>query len=138
MTLKSPKTNAVLGMLLGVLATAALAQEQLIGLSAWKIRGTAAQSRWIEVHHIEPWNGGQLFHVEVLGRRNGDPSWRIIHLVPHLAITEPALRRSVSRRSRERAVYPETFDGAYAQWKRLNADGRAPICDVSVEDCMRP
>jgi hypothetical protein len=114
-----------------------MAQHQSIDVGAWKIRRTAEQTRWVEVHIIEPWNGTQLLHVEVLGHRTGDPSWQIIHLVPHMAVTLEALRRSVLRRSKERPIYPETFDGAYGVWKQVNSKGEAPICDLSVEDCMQ-
>lgn len=138
MTPNGSTTTAAAIAVIALLAGSALAQSLPIEVGTWKIRGTSEQSRWVEVHIIEPWNGTQLFHVEVLGHKTGDPSWQVIHLVRHMAITEQALRRSVLRKSRELAVYPETFDGAYAVWKSRYANGQAAICDVSVEDCMKP
>jgi|SRR5271165_2963275 len=134
---RSTTTAAAIAVFV-LLVGPALAQPLPIEGGTWKIRGTPEQTRWVEVHMIEPWNGTQLFHVEVLGRKTGDPSWQVIHLVRHMAITEQALRRSVLRKSRELSVYPETFDGAYAVWKSRYANGKAAICEVSVEDCMKP
>ncbi len=138
MTPNRSTTTAAAIAVFALLAGSALAQAIPIEVGTWMIRGTPEQSRWVEVHQIEQWNGTQLFHVELLGHKTGDPSWQVIHLVRHMAITEQALRRSVLRKSRERSVYPETFDGAYAVWKSRFANGQAAICETSVEDCMKP
>jgi uncharacterized protein DUF5086 len=138
MTPNRSTTTAAAIAVFALLAGSALAQPLPIEVGTLKIRGTADQSRWVEVHKMEPWNGTQLFHVEVSGHKIGDPSWKVIHLVRHMAITEQALRRSVWRRSKELSVYPETFDGAYAAWKLRYANGQGAICAVSVEDCMKP
>jgi Domain of unknown function (DUF5086) len=118
-------------ILIGV-AAAVSAQDDVINSGVWAIRGTAVETRWIEIHQVEKRNGAPLYHVEVLGRKKGNPSWQ----VAHLAITGAALKRSITGPSRDRGVYPETFDGAYVQWQELDAAGKAPICDRSVEDCM--
>jgi hypothetical protein len=88
------------------------------------------------IYQVERRNGTQLYHIEVLGRRTGDRPWEVLHLVPHMAITEAALLRSIRGPSRELGLYPEAFDGAYVQWQQLNASGKAPICSRSVEYCM--
>jgi len=86
---------------------------------------------------VEPWNGTRLYHIEVLGRMTAQPVWQIVHVVSHMAITEAALKRSVTGASHERAVYPETFDGAYSAWRRHNASGDAPICGRSVLEWLK-
>jgi hypothetical protein len=125
----------VLSMLGNVVAIAA-PLDGAFNTGTWQIRGTPVESRWIEVHKVDEWNGAKIYHIEVLGRGKGNPAWHLRHLLAHMAITETALRRSVVRQSRERAVYPETFDGGYAEWRQLNASGRAQICERSVEECM--
>jgi Domain of unknown function (DUF5086) len=102
----------------------------------WGIAGTPGETRWIEIHQVEPWNGTRLYHIEVLGRMTGRPGWQVVHIVPHMAISEAALKRSVTGASHQRAVYPETFDGGYFAWRRQNAGGDAPICDRSVLECL--
>ena len=126
------------GIAMALIAAAATvaAQDEVISSGIWAIRGTAVETRWVEIHQVEKRNGVQLYHIEVLGRKKGNPSWQVEHLVPHMAITEGALKRSITGPSRDRSVYPETFDGAYVQWQELNAAGKPPICDRSVEDCM--
>lgn len=128
--------NAIVPIVLAAAAVSATAHRGEIDVASWGIRGSAIETRWIEIHQVERWNGTQLYHVEVLGRRRGSRSWELLHLVPHMAITEAALMRSVREPSRELSVYSETFDGAYVQWQQLNVGGKAPICARSVEDCM--
>lgn len=131
----NPLRNAIVPIVLAAAAVSAATQGE-IEAGNWGIRGTPIETRWIEIHQVERWNGTQLYHIEVLGRRKGSRSWEVLHLVPHMAITEAALMRSISGPSRELGVYPETFDGAYVQWQQLNASGKAPICNRSVKDCM--
>jgi len=102
----------------------------------WQIIGTATETRWVEIHQVEDSRQERLYHLEVLARRKGAPIWQISHIVPHMAITEPALRRSVTCASKARAVYPETFDYAYDKWRQENKTGSAPICERSVAECM--
>jgi len=102
----------------------------------WQIIGTPTETRWVEVHQVEDSRQARLYHLEVLARKKGAPTRQVLHVVPHMAITEPALRRSVTRPSKERGVYPETFDSAYAEWRQLNETGKAPICDRSIVECM--
>jgi len=125
-----------IGVILIGVAAAGSAREDAISSGVWAIRGTAVETRWIEIHRVEKKNGAPLYHIEVLGRKKGNPSWQVEHLVPHMAITGAALKRSILGPSRDRGVYPETFDGAYVRWQELDAAGKATICDRSVEDCM--
>ena len=127
-----------IGIALALIANAAMvaAQDEIISGGIWAIRGTAIESRWIEIHQVEQRNGAPLYHIEVLGRKKGNPSWQVEHLMPHMAITGAALKRSITGPSQDRGVYPETFDGAYVQWRELDAAGKAPICTRSVAECM--
>ena len=123
-------------VLMGAAAATEAAQDEAFSSGIWAIRGTAVETRWIEIHQVENKKGALLYHIEVLARKLGNPSWQLVHLVPHMAITKAALKRSITGPSRDRSVYPETFDDAYVQWQELDAAGKAPICDQSVEECM--
>jgi hypothetical protein len=102
----------------------------------WELSGTATEERWLELHLIEGEGQNAVYHVSILSRHVGDPVWKLTHVVPHMAITDAALRRSVIRlATRKRASYPETYDGAYRQWLQLQAKGNAPICVTSVIEC---
>ncbi len=136
MFVANPLRNAIVPIVLAAAAVSAAAHGGEIDVGCWGILGTPIETRWIEIHQVDRWNGTQLYHIEVLGRRKGSRSWEILHLVPHMAITEAALMRSIRGPSRELGVYPETFDGAYVHWQQLNASGKAPICNRSVKDCM--
>ena len=94
--------------------------------------------RWVEIHNLGGAKQTGLFHVEVLGRRRGDPAWKVEHLVPHLAITTAALRRSIVEPLAGLSVYPETFEDAYRLWQKAGgAAGKRPICESTVDDCLR-
>jgi hypothetical protein len=92
----------------------------------------------MEVHQLEGIGAHMLFHVSVLSREKGLPAWNIKHIVPHLAITEAALRRSVTGPApKQRMSYPEQYNEGYSQWLELQAQGKAPICETSVLECAR-
>src|SRR5262245_17305954 len=90
-------------------------QADLQTVRSWQIEGTQTQRRWIEIHRVEDSGQSKLYHVEILGREIGSPIWDVVHLVPHMAVTEAAIRKSARARAKERAVYPETFDDAYGK-----------------------
>jgi len=101
-------------------------------MSTWRLPGTSSEVRWLEIHQIE----GTLFHISVLSRVKGQPIWSLKHLSAHMAITEAALRRSVSGHAlKERMSYPEQYNEGYGQWQKLRAEGNAPICETSVLEC---
>jgi hypothetical protein len=106
--------------------------------SVWDLPGTATEDRWVEIHSVETTGTTAVYHVSVLSRRKGAAAWSLKHLVPHMAITEAALRRSVIKLSRsQRTAYPETYDGGYSHWRALQNNGAAPICDASVLECAK-
>lgn len=101
-------------------------------MSTWLLPGTHSEVRWLEIHQID----GPLFHISVLSRVKGQPVWSLKHLIAHMAITEPALRRSVTGPAlKERFSYPEQYNEGYDQWQKLRAAGDAPICEISVLEC---
>ena len=104
----------------------------------WSIEPDGSTTRWVEIHNLEEAKTTGIFHVEVLGRRRGDPAWKIQHLAPHLAITTAALQRSVRKPLTRGSVYPETFDAAYSEWcKARDGGGNTPVCSSTVAACIR-
>lgn len=105
-------------------------------MSTWRLPGTRAEERWVEIHEIEGNGADRLFHISVLSREKGQPSWNLKHVLPHMAITEAALRRSVlGPAPKQRMSYPEQYNEGYSQWRGLLAQHNAPICDTSVLEC---
>jgi hypothetical protein len=104
--------------------------------SVWELSGTSTEDRWLEIHHIEGAGDKAVYHVSVLSRLKGRPVWDLRHVVPHMAITDAALRRSVIRLApRPRTSYPETYEAGYREWRALQAKGGAPICETSILEC---
>lgn len=108
--------------------------EHKIGI--WEISGVPGQKRWIVIHNLEEAKKTGLFHIEVIGRDKGQPVWSIKHIRNHMAITTEALQRSIVRPLKRGAVYPESFDTAFVEWKRKATKGEGPICKTSIVDCL--
>jgi hypothetical protein len=102
----------------------------------WAIPGTAKLNRWIVIHGLAASETSGVFHIEVIGREKGRPAWDITHLCNHMAITLAALKKSVVKALKSGAVYPESFDSAYAAWQQV-PEAQRPICERSVLDCLR-
>jgi len=116
----------------------AMADEDLVSMSAWQLPATRSEDRWLELHQIEGVGETRVYHVSVLSREKGHPVWSLKHIVPHMAITEAALRRSITGPARkQRMSYPEQYNQGYGQWRKLRAQGNAPICETSVLECAR-
>jgi hypothetical protein len=103
----------------------------------WEIAGKGGLRRWIVIHNLDEAKGTGIFHIEVIGREKGRPSWDIRRICNHMAVTQGALARSVLRPLKSGAVYPESFDDAYARWKKDAEAGNRVICDRSVLECLR-
>src|SRR5580692_10049605 len=133
--------NFTLGALLTVgstlmVASAAVGNNDFALMSIWKLPGTPTEDRWLEVRSIDGSDANVLYHVSVLSRKKGSQVWDIKHIVPHMAITAAALRRSVVQlASGERDSYPESYDNGYRQWLQARSEGSAPICATSVIEC---
>jgi hypothetical protein len=107
-----------------------------IPMSTWQLPGTPSEDRWLEVHEVEGNGANMLFHVSVLSREKGRPVWSFKHVLPHMAITEAALRRGVTGPApTQRMSYPEQYDEGYSQWRKLRAQSNASICETSVLEC---
>ena len=106
-------------------------------LGIWKIEGNALQKQWLIIHNLEEARHSGLFHIEIIGRKKGQPTWSIIRIRNHMAISLEALKRSVIRPLKSGGVYPESFDSAYARWKEAADQGRADICISTVADCLK-
>lgn len=102
----------------------------------WSIADMPGMSRWIVIHDPASAEDGGVYHIEVIGRKTGAPAWQTVHLVPHMAITEQALRASVVEPLQSGAVYPESFDDAYAAWQSQNDGAGGAICASTVVACM--
>jgi hypothetical protein len=104
--------------------------------SIWMLPESASDLRWLEVHKIEGVGSEALYHISVLGRHRGDPVWNLKHIVPHMAITEAALNRSVARAaSRMLPAYPESYNEGYRAWLELRKKGNPPTCETTVMEC---
>ena len=124
--------RVVLSILAVVSLSVPAAEPSFTPMSTWRLPGTPTEVRWLEIHQIE----GPLFHISVLSRVKGQPIWSLKHLTAHMAITEPALRRSVTGPApKERFSYPEQYNEGYDHWQKLQAKGNAPICETSVLEC---
>jgi hypothetical protein len=102
----------------------------------WAIEGKGKLSRWIVIHNLAEAKNTRAFHIEVVGRVKGRPSWDIKHICNHMAISEDALKRSVTKPLDKGAVYPDAFDDAYAKWKKDAEAGQKVVCDRSVQECL--
>jgi len=103
---------------------------------AWSIAAAPGMDRWIVVHDPAASQATGVYHVEVIGRKTGDPSWQVVRLVPHMAITERALLDSVIEPLQSGAVYPEPFNDAYAAWRAQNGGAGGKVCRTAVVECM--
>ena len=102
----------------------------------WSIEPTKKMKRWIIIHDMESSVNNRVYHIEVIGRAHDAPAWQVERLVRHMAITEKALKASVKKPLTSGAVYPESFDSAYASWHLENNGRGGVICDTTVRECM--
>ena len=107
-----------------------------IAVGIWSINGTGKEQRWIVIHNLADGKKTGIYHIEVIQKATGAPSWQIERLVKHMAITEAALKRSVVKPLNSGAVYPEAFDDARAEWQAQNGGKGGEVCSTSVIDCM--
>ena len=88
------------------------------------------------IHNLADGKKTGIYHIEVIQKATGAPSWQIERLVKHMAITEAALKRSVVKPLNSGAVYPEAFDDARAEWQAQNGGKGGEVCSTSVRDCI--
>lgn len=124
-----------------LLATAAWGEEinlQAHSIGIWSIHGAKNDFRWIVIHNLADGARTGIYHIEVLSRRKGDPVWKLKHLANHLAISEPALKRSIVHPLKSGAVYPESFDYALKAWQAENNGAGGQVCETEVVRCLAP
>lgn len=102
----------------------------------WSIESTAQEKRWLIIHNLAEGQRADLYHIEVIARRKGEPVWKIRHLAKHLAIRQAALLRSIRQPLNKGAVYPESFLSAYQQWQQQNNGAGGDICQTDVRSCL--
>jgi len=108
-----------------------------INSDIWQLPATTHSTRWLVIHHRAASTSDGIYHIEVLERAKGAPVWQLKHLASHMAITTSALRASIVKPLKRGAVYPETFDFAYAAWKLQHAQGKTIICESNVVACLK-
>jgi hypothetical protein len=122
-----------------LLAGAVLAEERSIPgeNDVWQLGRTDSTVQWLVIHDLADGRQSGVYHVEVLERRLGDPTWQFTRLAAHMAVTAAALRRSVQKPLRSGRVYPEHFDQAFAKWKEQREAGTARVCETTVLECLK-
>jgi hypothetical protein len=103
----------------------------------WSIAGTETSQRWIVIHDLAEGGTTGVYHIEVIKRKLGAPSWQIERLSAHMAITGKALKRSVVKPLKSGAVYPEAFDDGFKKWKAENNGKGGAVCTTSVPECLQ-
>lgn len=102
----------------------------------WSLPPQGDDRRWIVLHRLAEATEQSVLHLEVLSRREGEPAWKVTHVVDHMAATVAAVAAAVVEPLASGAVYPERFDDAKRRWEERAAKGDAEICSTSVLDCM--
>jgi hypothetical protein len=135
--LRAPAWGAALLLLAAVSPAHALDASAIFDHKAgiWSIASTGKLSRWIVIHDLAASAKSGVFHIEVIGRHKGRPAWDIEHLCNHMAITRAALEKSVRKPLKSGAVYPESFDTAFARWQK-QPEAERPVCDSSLFECL--
>ena len=102
----------------------------------WSIADTEKEKRWIVIHNLDEGKSTGIYHIEVIQKATDAPSWQIVRLKKHIAITAEALKRSIIKPLNKGAVYPEPFNDALAEWERKNGGKGGNVCKSSVIDCI--
>ena len=124
-------------MTLAISPARAGAQPDIYSTDFGEITGKAGNDTWVEINNRKEAQTNGVAHISVITRTKGAPVWKIEWVCPHIAITTDALKRSVIRPFKARAVYPEAFYEAYGHWKTDKKKGPAVICSTSVQDFLK-
>jgi len=103
----------------------------------WSIQGTAEKKMWVVIHNLNQAKVTEIYHIEIIARGVKEPAWKIDHVVTHMAITKSALAASVLKPLNKGAVYPESFEAAFNDWKTQNSGNGGDICKTNICDCMK-
>jgi hypothetical protein len=124
-------------LLLSVTAPAFAEWTGAIEVDIWQLPSSASGTRWLVIHNRSSAETEGLYHIEVLERAFGAQVWNLKHAADHMAITATALRASITKPLKKGGVYPESFDSAFAAWKKKKADGKEFVCTSSVLECLK-
>ena len=103
----------------------------------WALSSGSVNHRWLVIHNLASAVEDGVYHIEVMERSPGGKPWQFRHLAKHMAISEEALRASLIKPMKRGAVYPETFNDAFSQWKKQSVEGQADVCQTSVAACLK-
>jgi len=92
---------------------------------------------WVIIHDMENSVNNGVYQIQVIGRIHDAPVWQVERLVRHMTITEKAFKASVKTPLTKGAVYPKSFDNAYASWRQENNGSGGMIYDTTVLECMK-
>ena len=120
-----------------VFTSAIAAWSGVIANEIWQLPPSPTGSRWLVIHNLGSAETDGVYHVEVLEQSVGAKDRNIKHIANHLAVTPTALRISIIKPLKRGAVYPESFEYAYAEWKKQKVQGNAAVCNTSVVECMK-
>jgi len=124
-------------VLLFVFTPAVAAWSGVIANEIWQLPSSATGSRWLIIYNLASAETDGIYHIEVIEQPFGAEAWNIKHVANHLAVTPEALRASIIKPLKKGAVYPESFENAYAEWKKQNVQGDASVCNTSVVECLK-
>jgi hypothetical protein len=103
----------------------------------WQLPSSQTGTRWLVIHNLASAEADGVYHVEILERSFGAEAWNIKHIADHMAVSSAALRASIVKPLTKGAVYPDSFNYAYAEWKKQEAQGKALVCTSSVLECLK-
>jgi hypothetical protein len=128
---------ALSALAFGVFTSATAAWSGVIASDIWELPPSSTGSRWLVIYNLASAEVDGIYHVEVLERAFGAETWNIKHVANHLAVTPAAMRASIIKPLKKGAVYPESFEYAYAEWKKQKVQGSASVCTISVLECLK-
>ncbi len=101
----------------------------------WEVRPLKQNAAcWCIIRDLD--SSDKLLHIEVVCRKNGAKIWDIEKILPHLAITQTALEKSLVKPKKKGDVYPEQYEEQFTKWKEERSRGPAYICDESIGKCL--
>ncbi len=109
----------------------------LTGSKIWSIKPfESGRKYWCIIRDQEKMEKGMVYHIEVVYRDLGSQVYNVIKIIPHMAITEVALKSSVIKKLKRGDVYPEQYEEARKQWEMDRANGDLNICRSSIYECF--
>ncbi len=109
----------------------------LNGSKIWSIKPfEPGRKYWCIIRDVEKIDSGTVYHIEVVYRDSGSPVYSVTKIIPHMAITQDALKLSVIKKLKRGDIYPEQYDEARKKWEVERKKGEIKICGSSVYECF--